>query len=137
MINSEPRSLHALDGSQDEEDMELDRLAGLAPMPATELDPPKTVRPAKAQEEEVIAKDTDDAYEECYPDYGGFSGAVIDSDEEDLSHMDNKEGRSRYDFGTEQEWEVRGRLVHWSVKKPAQTLRLICNSFTTTSFTWI
>lgn len=90
---------------QSEEDLELDRLGGFAPMPPSELEPPKKVKPAK-QEDELIREDPENAYEELYPNYGGFSGAVIDSDEEDLTHMDNKEGKSKYDFGTEQEWEV-------------------------------
>lgn len=74
-------------------------------MPPSELDPPQTIKP-KQTEDEIIEKETDDAYGECYPGYGGFSGALVDSDDEDLTHMDNKEGKSRYDFGTEQEWEV-------------------------------
>ena len=94
--------------AEDAEDMELERLAGLAPPPP----PPLQTAEAEPQREmkeaaEPIPRDTEDAYEECYPDYGGFTGAVVDSDDEDLSHMDSKEGKSRYDFETEEQWEVR------------------------------
>ena len=97
---------------QDPEDMELDQLAGLAPPPP----PPLQASDAEPQRErkeaaETIPRDTEDAYEECYPDYGGFTGAVVDSDDEDLSHMDSKEGKSRYDFETEEQWEVRKNLL--------------------------
>lgn len=97
---------------EDAEDMELDQLAGLAPPPP----PLVQTSDAEPQEErkqtaEAIPRDTEDAYEECYPDYGGFTGAVVDSDDEDLSHMDSKEGKSRYDFETEEQWEVRKRFV--------------------------
>lgn len=94
---------------QDAEDMELDQLAGLAPPPPPPLQ--ETTIDAssgrgKKEVAEAIPRDTEDAYEECYPDYGGFTGAVVDSDDEDLTHMDSKEGKSRYDFETEEQWEV-------------------------------
>lgn len=92
----------------DAEDMELDQLAGLAPPPPPSQDPQADAQPRREKKEaaEAIPRDTEDAYEECYPDYGGFAGAVVDSDDEDLSHMDSKEGKSRYDFETEEQWEV-------------------------------
>lgn len=49
-----------------------------------------------------------DAYAECYPGYHNYSGTVVDSDEEDYTHMDTREkGRSRLDFDTEEQWQVR------------------------------
>ena len=99
---------------QDDEDLELDRLAGFAPMPPSDLDPPQTIKPRGSEQDEIIRKDADDAYEECYPGYEGFNGAIVDSDDEDLTHMDNNQGKSRYDFGTEQEWEVNLSLHHAS-----------------------
>jgi hypothetical protein len=48
-----------------------------------------------------------DAYAECYPGYHEYAGTVVDSDEEDFTHMDGKEkGRSRIDFDTEEQWQV-------------------------------
>ncbi|KAK9805368.1 hypothetical protein WJX73_007555 [Symbiochloris irregularis] len=48
-----------------------------------------------------------DAYAECYPDYHGYAHAIVDSDEEDLSHMDSKEkGKGRTDFETEEQYET-------------------------------
>ena len=91
----------------DTEDMELDQLAGLAPPPKREAETVAQPKRDKKESLEAIPKDTEDAYEECYPDYGGFTGAVVDSDDEDLTHMDSKEGKSRYDFETEEQWEVR------------------------------
>jgi hypothetical protein len=112
----------------DAEDMELDQLAGLAPpppAPATEAEVEvgmKARRRKGAEAEEAIPKDSEDAYEECYPDYGGFTGAVVDSDEEDVSHMDSKEGgRSRYYFEKDAQWDVPpppphpiGHHHHWT-----------------------
>ena len=96
--------------AQDEEDLELDRLAGLAPppppLPPEEAQPGKQRSSKRAAEPEIIKEDTEDAYEELYPGYGGFSAGVVDSDDEDLTHMDSKEGKSRYDFETEEQWEV-------------------------------
>ena len=42
------------------------------------------------------------------PAYHGFAGAVVDSDDEDLSHMDSKleKGKGRTDFETEEQWQV-------------------------------
>lgn len=51
-----------------------------------------------------------DAYAECYPAYHDYARAVVDSDDEaDFSHMDGKagSGRSRTDFATDEEWQVR------------------------------
>ncbi|GAX78797.1 hypothetical protein CEUSTIGMA_g6234.t1 [Chlamydomonas eustigma] len=61
------------------------------------------VRASKAEQREVDYEEND--YAECYPLQAGFGGEVVDSDEEDLSHMDTTKGKSRYDFTTEEEWE--------------------------------
>ena len=65
------------------------------------------------QRKETDARERDpthisDAYAECYPAYHGFAGAVVDSDDEDLSHMDSKgeKGKGRTDFQTEEQWQV-------------------------------
>jgi len=98
--------------------MELDQLAGFVPPVAQVLASEEEVQDvAKALRrradadaaDDIIPRDTEDAYDECFPGYGGFSGAVVDSDEEDLSHMDGvkEAGRSRKDFETQEQWEVR------------------------------
>lgn len=82
-------------------------MAGLAPPPPQKGETTAAAEPrSRTADGDIIRKDTEDAYEECYPDYGGFNSAVVDSDEEDLTHMDSKEGKSRYDFETEEQWEV-------------------------------
>ena len=58
-----------------------------------------------------------DVYAECYPGYHDFANGVVDSDEEDFTHMDSKEGKSRQDFQTEEQWEVR--------------LSVLCTNFST------
>lgn len=47
-----------------------------------------------------------DAYAECYPAFHDFGNTVVDSDEEDLSHMDAK-GKltGRESFTTEEQWQ--------------------------------
>eukprot|EP00884_Botryococcus_braunii_P006803 jgi/Botrbrau1/16123/Bobra.7_2s0083.2 len=48
-----------------------------------------------------------DAYAECYPGYHTFAATVVDSDEEDYTHMDTRDkGRSRLDFDTEEQWQT-------------------------------
>ncbi len=49
-----------------------------------------------------------DAYAECYPGYHEYNNQVVDSeDEADYTHMDSKLGKSRTEFNTEEEWQVR------------------------------
>ena len=50
-----------------------------------------------------------DAYAECYPGYHEYNNTIADSDDEaDFSHMDSKTGgKSRTDFDTEEQWQVR------------------------------
>ena len=101
---------------EDDEDAELDQLAGLAPKAPAAEEPAQqeqqqapSIRRSKDAVKEAIPRDTEDAYEELYPDYQGYSGVLADSDEEDLTHMDGKDGASRYDFETEEQWQVRTR----------------------------
>ena len=67
----------------------------------------------QASRKEADARERDpsyisDAYAECYPGYHSYATAVVDSDDEDLSHMDSKDrGKSRADFETEEQWQVR------------------------------
>ena len=53
-----------------------------------------------------------DAYAECYPEYHGYNNTIVDSDDEaDFSHMDSKTGgKSRTEFDTEEQWQVRPDL---------------------------
>lgn len=54
-----------------------------------------------------------DAYAECYPGYHDFNNQVVDSeDEADFTHMDSKLGKSRTEFNTEEEWQVRVAWQH-------------------------
>ena len=67
----------------------------------------------QAARREVDARERDpnyvsDAYAECYPGYHEYAPAVVDSDDEDLSHMDTKDkGQGRADFETEEQWQAR------------------------------
>lgn len=62
-----------------------------------------------------------DAYAECYPAFHDFGTTVVDSDEEDLSHMDAK-GKlgARESFTTEEQWQQVGHcLQRYSVTSTA------------------
>ena len=66
-----------------------------------------------------------DAYAECYPAYHDYARAVVDSDDEaDFSHMDGKagSGRSRTDFATDEEWQV--RVTGGELKKAQENSRM-------------
>ncbi len=65
-----------------------------------------------------------DAYAECYPGYHEYAGTVVDSDEEDFTHMDGKEkGRSRIDFDTEEQWQVQNT---WKIVIVSEWVSWIC-----------
>ena len=71
-----------------------------------ELDDHEMLKMDRRTGKEIDPSSLPDHYAECYPGFHqSYAGAVVDSDDEDFSHMDARnKGVSRYSFETDEEW---------------------------------